>query len=358
MKKMASKFLLLKVSILLSMMGTNVYAHDIAVENDDGVTIYYNFIGQNELEVTYGPSKYKGNVSIPEELTFMDCKYKVTRIGEWAFSGCSNLISVNIPQSVTAIRKEAFKFSTSLADVNLPDGLSVLEDGVFTTCVSLTSITIPEGINKIYNDTFGNCSSLKSVTIKGSLSRIGERAFGSCSSLSNINFGGTVEIIDFAAFYNCSSLISIILPEGLTTIERNAFQNSGLESLTLPSSLQKIKEQAFDCDNLNSIISNINEPFEIEGVSSEKRVFKYITYKKAILQVPVGTKNKYKNTVGWKDFDFIEESTPSTIINIDSNKEIEKKRYTIEGRAINHPQQKGIHIIQMNDGTTKKVLVK
>ena len=78
----------------------------------------------------------------------------------------------------------------------------------------------------------------------------------------------------------------------------------------------------------------------------------------ATLYVPIGTKEKYMEAEGWKDFVFIEEMSPTGILPIrESNKTFEIKRYTINGRQISQPQ-KGINIIKMSDGTSKKIYVK
>ena len=107
------------LTLFMSMVGINAFAYDIAVENADGVTIYYNYYNEGkELEVTYlssyiySPSykyDYKGNVVIPEEVTCMSKTLKVTSIGKEAFRSCSSLTSVTIPNSVTSIGEEAFK---------------------------------------------------------------------------------------------------------------------------------------------------------------------------------------------------------------------------------------------------------
>ena len=94
--------------LLMSMVGTKAMAYDIAVENVEGVTIYYNYIKDGtELEVV-GRGSYSGNVNIPEEVTYMSRSRKVTRIGNEAFHRCIYLTTVTIPNSVTTIGVEAF----------------------------------------------------------------------------------------------------------------------------------------------------------------------------------------------------------------------------------------------------------
>ena len=95
---------------LFSMTGTKAFAYDFAVENEDGVTIYYNYINDDaELEVTYRYSGgYSGVVIIPDEVTYMNRTRKVTSIGDNTFYYCSGLASVTIPNSVTSIGNRAF----------------------------------------------------------------------------------------------------------------------------------------------------------------------------------------------------------------------------------------------------------
>ena len=108
MKQLNITFLL---TMLMSMIGIQAFAHDIEVTNADGITIYYNYINNStELAVTHRgndydsySNEYSGNVVIPETVTYNDKTYSVTSIGDYAFCKCTGLTEVTIPNSVTII---------------------------------------------------------------------------------------------------------------------------------------------------------------------------------------------------------------------------------------------------------------
>ena len=82
--------------VLLSMTANKALAYEIAVENGDNVTIYYNYINDGkELEVTTqngsAGSGYESvtKLSIPATVTYMGQTRPVTSIGYWAFQNCT-----------------------------------------------------------------------------------------------------------------------------------------------------------------------------------------------------------------------------------------------------------------------------
>ena len=87
---------------------------------------------------------------------------------------------------------------------------------------------------------------------------------------------------------------------------------TSLTSITIPNSVTSIGDYAFyGCTGLMEVVSLIEEPFAIYGKNSSGSTFSLDVFNNVTLYVPVGTKDKYKSTEGWKDFLFIEEGTGS-----------------------------------------------
>ena len=306
MKKIVFTFLLV---VFMSMTCYQSFAYDIAVQNSDGITIYYNYIknnGRTELEVTYSNSNlagiysgYTGNVVIPESVNYGNT-YSVTSIGKSAFYE-SNLTSVTIPNSVTSIGDCAFIGCRSLNTATIPNGVISIGDHAFSSCTSLTSVTIPRSVVSIGSDVFesGTLSSIiveegnsvydsrnscnaiietsgnaliigcKNTIIPNSVTSIGQSAFQGCYELSFVTIPNSVTSIGNYAFYRCSGLTSIVIGSGVTSIGNCAFANNeGLTYVTVyssPSTIGEdlfvnstnIKEVIFDCEIVTSLFQGV-----------------------------------------------------------------------------------------------------
>ena len=95
-------------------------------------------------------------------------------------------------------------------------GGDAIADFAFSYCTSLTSITIPDSVTSIGEQAFQNCTSLTSITIPDSVTSIGKYAFKYCTSLTSITIPDSVTSIGYGAFYDCRSL-SLVYYTGTKT---------------------------------------------------------------------------------------------------------------------------------------------
>ena len=102
-----------------------------------------------------------GVVTIPGTINGLP----VTSIGDDAFSDCTNLTSVTIPNSVTTIEGWAFNDCTKLTSINIPSRVTSIGDSAFYGCTKLTSITIPSSVTSIGDSAFAGCTSLAAITV-------------------------------------------------------------------------------------------------------------------------------------------------------------------------------------------------
>ena len=89
-----------------------------------------------------------GRADIPDSLT---------EISEFAFDGCTELLSVDIPGSVKVISTFAFNGCTSLKSVVIQEGVEEIKAGAFKGCSSLTDVTFPKSLKQVHSDSFEGC---------------------------------------------------------------------------------------------------------------------------------------------------------------------------------------------------------
>ena len=159
------------------------------------------------------------------DLTSVEMPDSVTSIGNDAFSECFSLTSIDIPDGVTSIGNNAFSMCYDLTSVDIPDSVTSIGNSAFSMCFGLTSVNIPDGVTSIGDGAFFRCSGLTSVTIPGSVTSIGDGAFEDCSYLTKITFEGTVpEYWGYSPFYNCRAVKTVYLSNDLTEEERTAWE--------------------------------------------------------------------------------------------------------------------------------------
>ena len=214
-------------------------------------------------------------------------------INDYAFSGCTALVTLNLPENLGTLDSYAFKGCTKLTTVNFvanakfitpetteggtdpapaaydPAGLvTTIGDGAFMDCTSLTTITLPYFIARIGNSAFENCTALATFTTMdgadsktAALRTIGDRAFFGNTSLNNVDVNTTkgVNTIGVSAFENCGQLATINL-SGVTRFVEGVFRNAkALKSVTMSANASiYVGQEAFrNCVTLSDITARI-----------------------------------------------------------------------------------------------------
>ena len=253
-----------------------------------GESAFYGCSSLTSITVEASNSKYEseGNCIIDKTTNelILGCKNSVipnyvTSIGNYAFSGCSSLTSIEIPSSVISIGSFVFEGCSSLTNIEMPTGVTsvgclafnecdnlqyniydnglylgnednpyvalikangediekckinentkILCDYVFSDCNELSSIEIPSSVTNIGNYAFDDCSSLTSIylTNNSQLRCIGDGAFNNCISLTSVEFPSSVNQIGYWVFWGCDGLNFIILPKSIKNIGGETFAN-------------------------------------------------------------------------------------------------------------------------------------
>jgi hypothetical protein len=191
----------------------------------------------------------------------------ITRISPRSFSYCDNLQSVELPDSVLSIGNYAFRACVNLKEVRMGKGVRTIESCAFLQCFSLQHLVLSDSLERIGAYAFESCHAIvDTVVFPESLVSIKENAFSGASApnavavwkarhcksgakpmnhFTKVIFGENVEYIGSDLFCN-APLDTVILPNGVDTIECRAFYGCSLKHIELPQSLKYIGPSAFD----------------------------------------------------------------------------------------------------------------
>jgi hypothetical protein len=364
--------LTLFTAVLLSVTASALLLSDEGVDGhtvDTGnFTLEYGIAGDEAIITGYLPGG-SGDLIIPETVTVGDKTYPVTaideyafmsclgitgadmryikNIGNWAFSGCSelryaymdslvnlserafyncvSLYSVDLGTAET-LGREAFK-NTALFSITIPATVTTLERGMFTDCVSLKEVRIDSGnqnyimdgdvmlnrskteivlclpsmagsyvmpntVTSVMDDAFRDCYELTSV-VGDSLRSVGIWSFSSCYKLTSIDLSGVTDI-GYSAFEHCTSLRSADIGSAVY-IDSRAFGYSGLTTVEVSAvTLYLGFDSSYDgCafggspDLMNINVAAGNPVLSsVDGVLFDKD-------KKVLISVPAGRTGSY-----------------------------------------------------------------
>ena len=168
----------------------------------------------------------------------------------------------------------------------------------------------------------------------------------------------SVTSIVYGAFYGCSGLTSITIPESVKRIGGYAFSDcSSLTSITISEGVTSIGDYAFSgCSGLQEMYC-----YAEQVPATGNNPFYGISLNEATLYVPANAIEDYKSAILWSDFGTIlpiTSDTPVAVQNVEaSGVKSLHDAYSLDGRRLTAPKR-GLNILRMSNGSTKKVVVK
>ena len=165
---------------------------------------------------------------------------------EQPFHNMTALKTLVIGGETTTIQGTTFQGCTALQTVTFEEGNKVSSIGLsaFTSCTSLASIDIPEAVTVIEQGVFNGCHNLKSATMGDGVTSIGAIAFYN-TGLTSFTFPSALTSIGQSAFENSKLGGDIVLPENLKSIGAQAFASTQLNSVSIPAGVTSIGNGAF-----------------------------------------------------------------------------------------------------------------
>ena len=350
----------------------------------------------------YGCSGFKGSLILPNSLT---------TIGGLAFQGCEGFTELTLPNALSVIPDQAFYGCKSLSG-NLVIPASVKEIGrlAFNSCTALngdsenqSQITLPESLEKINDGVFSSCNRIKTIKFQslpeGISKSIGAQKTVSLSDDSYISdkASGTVNAISYTRVMT-SNWGTLVLPYPLKLTGNEPYRLYSIDNMTgeelvlkqlegvvaagTPCVVKRNGSEAeltFGNNNAKLNMAINDQPMDgmkFCGTYCTKDVTNgYIIAKDCFWNVEklkgVGSVTAVK--VGpfraWLDGTSanapaqlsmrIDDST--TGINaaeaLDALNDAEAEYYDLSGKRLDEPQ-KGVNIVRMKSGKTKKIIIK
>lgn len=278
------------------------------------------------------------NVDIPNTVTeisisaFENCALStfdlknVTKIGSSAFEGCQNLETVNWG-NVSCIEESAFK-NCGFTKLAFPVSLQTVLSGAFADCQKLESVDISRPVVSSIA-CFSGCSSLHEVLFPANLTTIGYRAFKGCSTLESINIPDAVQVLGNEAFANTIKIKEFDLSKTkVQKVSSSCFANcTSLEKVLLNEQTDTICECAFEnCVNLTNLSNTHNINMVYSSAFNHTKLFENVAEGPAMIGTVMYA---YAGTISDKEYvvpenitciaDMVFASQPFQSIKLNSN---------------------------------------
>lgn len=389
-----------------------IAAKDATVKTAEGISVTYALNGTEGIaRVKSFTETMKTKITIPSTIKVDGVTYTVTKIGAGAFKN-ADFTTIVLPNTITLIEKEAFAGSwvkkcniptkveaikanafhdTHIGSAHIPSTCTEIGDYAFENA-NLSKLTFEEGfrdltigidafcgnnltelslpyrvssvgdgafchtdiVNLVWSSKltviparcFYHCDKLRSVKIWLGVTRIGERAFAETFNLTSLEMPTSLATIDRYAF-NRSGLTSVVIPEGMTSLSESVFEScTSLRSVHIPSTMKSIGQTCFQGDEA---ITSVTCDALVPPVCASS-VFANAAFN-AVLTVPQSAWRAYYEADTWWRFDFSKYAGVECVTD-DINDGAPAEYFDLNGNRIPGPQPGRICIVRRNGKAT------
>ena len=356
----------------------------------------------NKLE-TIGESAFNGCSGFTGSLTLPN---SVTTIGDAAFRACGSFTNIELSNTLSVIPNQAFMHCRSLSgELVIPASVTEIGNNAFSDCQNLNAVTgqvtLPKSLKKIGYYVFSNTNNIKTVNfqslpegISGFLGQKKKAVSLSDESYISDKASGTVNEISYTRQMS-NNWGTLVLPYSLTL--------TGEESYRLYT-IDKMEGEELVLKQLEGTVA-AGTPCVVKRNGTEAKLTfgpNYATLNMARVAQDVGGM-KFRGTYWTEDvnsgyvisknsFWNVEELKGSTSVNgvkvnpfrawldgtsanapaqlsmridgsttgidaIDALNDAEAEYYDLSGKRLDEPQR-GVNIVRMKSGKTKKIIIK
>ena len=259
-------------------------------------SLYYSITSSSNMTVSVcsGDEKYENaSYTIPNTVSYNGDTYYVTGIASYAFSGCTNIVSISFESDsyVKTIGTKAFSGCNSLRGITIPASCTSIGDHAFDGCFGMTSVIIDDAETTLslgygssrggnyglfadakltsfywgrplsYSTYYGrspiaNQANLSQIKIGPNVTTLSPYMFSGNGALTTFELPATVTSLGEHAFHGFAGMTTFTIPQQITTIGKYAFADcTGLTSLTVPTWITAIGEGAFSgCTGFKSFV--------------------------------------------------------------------------------------------------------
>ena len=346
-----------------------------------------------------GCSGFKGSLILPNSLT---------TIGEMAFQECKGFTDLTLPNALSVIPLQVFYGCKSLSG-NLVIPASVKEIGklAFYSCTALngdsenpSQITLPESLEKIHDSVFLYCNNIKTIKFQslpeGISKSIGAQKTVSLSDDSYISdkASGTVNEISYTRVMS-SNWGTLVLPYPLTLTGNEPYRLYSIDNMTGEELVLKQLEGTVAAGTPCVVKRNGSEAELTFGANKAKlnmaindqpmdgMKFSGTYWTKDVTNGYIIAKDCFWNVEKLKGVSSVTavkvgpfrawlsgtsanapaqlsmriDGSTTGIDAIDALNDAEAEYYDLSGKRLDEPQR-GVNIVRMKSGKTKKIIIK